>query len=353
VTDLRAGVHYLGSDGDFRSWFGTDADCLDYLEWLRWPKGFVCPRCEAGGGWATSDGRFKCVTCGNRTSTTAGTLFDRRRTPLSVWFAACWMFASQKDGVSALSLQRALEIGSYPTAWAMLHRLRAVLVRPGRDRLSGVVEVDETVIGGVEPGLSGGRSRGKKKSLVAVAVERKDPNGLGRRRMSPIDDASSETLRAFLLDSVVEGSTVVTDGWQAYRHATEGLYVHERQVVAKNEASQLMPGVHRVASLSKRWLLGPTRDRSRPIIWGSTSTSSCSGSTAAVRAAAGFSSTAFSSSPSPMNRCVIETSSSTQRQRRCRLVRRSSGAIRRSSGAIRRAWSVRRRTGRGGWRDLE
>src|SRR5450756_2630037 len=130
----RAGLHYPRSAGEFQSWFGTDADCLDYLDWLRWPEGFACPRCGHGGGWAVADGRYKCVACGGRTSVTAGTLFDRRRTPLTVWFTACWMFASQKDGVSALSLQRSLEIGSYPTAWAMLHRLRSVLVRPGRDR---------------------------------------------------------------------------------------------------------------------------------------------------------------------------------------------------------------------------
>ena len=105
---------------------------------------------------------------------TAGTLFDRRRTPLTVWFTACWMFATAKDGVSAQSLQRALEIGSYQTAWAMLHRLRSVLVRPGRDRLTGTVEVDETYIGGEEPGLRGGRARGKK-SLVGVAIEVKNP----------------------------------------------------------------------------------------------------------------------------------------------------------------------------------
>src|ERR1019366_5735802 len=101
------------------------------LEWLRWPKGFVCPRCSFAGGWPTADGRFKCTLCGARTSITAGTLFDRRRTPLTVWFAAVWMFATQKDGVSALSLARSLEIGSYQTAWAMLHRLRCALVRPG------------------------------------------------------------------------------------------------------------------------------------------------------------------------------------------------------------------------------
>jgi hypothetical protein len=102
----RAGRHYPRSAGEFQSWFATDADCLDYLEWLHWPDGFVCPRCEHAGGWAIGDGRYKCAGCAARTSVTAGTLFDRRRTPLTVWFAACWMFASQKDGVSALSLQR-------------------------------------------------------------------------------------------------------------------------------------------------------------------------------------------------------------------------------------------------------
>ena len=177
VTGRRvAGVHYPGSTGEFQAWFASDADCLDYLEWLRWPSGFVCPQCAHVGGWRIADGRYKYAGCGARTSVTAGTLFDRRRTPLTVWFTVCWMFASQKDGVSALSLQRALEIGSYPTAWAMLHRLRSVLVRPGRDRLAGTVEVDETYIGGEEPGLRGGRAK-VKKALVGVAVEVNEDSG--------------------------------------------------------------------------------------------------------------------------------------------------------------------------------
>ena len=113
------------------------ADCLDYLEWLRWPGGFTCPCCGYAGGWRLGDGRYECVGCHGRTSVTAGTIFDRTRTPLTVWFTACWLFATAKDGISALSLQRALEIGSYQTAWAMLARLRSVLVRPGRDRLAG------------------------------------------------------------------------------------------------------------------------------------------------------------------------------------------------------------------------
>lgn len=163
------GVHYPASVGEFTAWFHTDADCLDYLEWLRWPHGFVCPDCGHVGGWRLADGRFRCAGCLGRTSATAGTIFDRTRTPLTVWFAACWQFAVEKSGVSALSMQRTLEIGSYQTAWAMPHRLRAVLVRSGRERLAGTVEMDETYIGGDEPGLRGGRAGGKK-WLVGIAI---------------------------------------------------------------------------------------------------------------------------------------------------------------------------------------
>jgi len=184
VDAPRAGVHYPRSTGEVQAWFRTDADCLDYLEWLRWPAGFSCPDCGQGGGWRLGDGRFMCAGCGGRTSVTAGTVFDRTRTPLTLWFNACWLFATRKDGISALSLQRTLEIGSYQTAWAMLHRLRAVLVRPEREQLSGTVEVDETIIGGQEPGLRGGRARGKK-VLTVIAVEVIKPRGFGRCRMAP------------------------------------------------------------------------------------------------------------------------------------------------------------------------
>ena len=191
---------------------------------------------------------------------TAGTLFDRRRTPLTVWFTACWMFASQKDGVSGLSLQRALEIGSYPTAWAMLHRLRSVLVRPGRDRLTGTVEVDETYIGGQEPGLRGGRAKGKK-SLIGVAVELAQPRGYGRVRMAILADASAASLHPFVTDNIAPGATVITDAWQGYRGIDKLGYTHDRrsQRAARargQDPGELLPGVHRVASLAKRWLLG-------------------------------------------------------------------------------------------------
>lgn len=256
----RAGIHYPSSLGGFHSWFATDDDCLDYLAWLRWPDGFVCPRCAHPGGWKLGDGRYKCVNCGKCTSVTAGTLFDRRRTPLTVWFTACWLFATQKDGLSALSLQRELAIGSYPTAWAMLHRLRQVLVRPGRERLKGVVEVDETYIGGQEPGLSGGRAKGKK-ALVEVAVEVLEPRGYGRYRMGILTDGSAASLHAFIVEHVEPGTRVITDGWSGYRGIEVLGYIHEarsqRAAAARGEdPGGLLPGVHRVDALVKRWLLG-------------------------------------------------------------------------------------------------
>ncbi len=255
----HAGTHYPRSLGEFQAWFRTDADCLDYLEWLRWPGAFTCPDCGLG-GWRLGDGRFMCSGCGGRTSVTAGTIFDRTRTPLTVWFSACWLFATGKDGISALSVKRTLEIGSYQTAWAMLHRLRSVLVRPGRDRLAGVVEVDETYIGGEESGLSGGRAKGKK-VLTGLAVEVREPKGFGRCRMLPLADASAESLHSFVTDHVEPGTRVITDGWQGYRGLEKLGYVHDRrsQRAARalgEDPGELLPTVHRVASLAKRWLLG-------------------------------------------------------------------------------------------------
>ena len=211
------------------------------------------------GRWL-GDGRFMCAGCGGRTSVTAGTVFDRTRTPLTVWFNVCWLFATSKDGVSALSLQRTLEIGSYQSAWAMRHRLRSVLVRSERVQLTGTVEVDETFIGGHEPGLRGGRATGKK-VLTGIAVEIRGPKGLGKCRMAPLVDASAKSLHAFVTDHVEPGATVITDAWQGYRGLDALGYVHDRrsQRAARargEDPGELLPAVHRVASLAKRWLLG-------------------------------------------------------------------------------------------------
>jgi transposase-like protein len=264
----RAGAHYPRSTGEFLAWFRTDEDCLDYLEWLRWPGGFACPHCGHAGGWRLADGRIECGGCSRRTSVTAGTIFDKTRTPLTVWFHACWLFATAKDGISAQHLQQTLEIGSYQTAWAMLHRLRSALVRPGRDRLAGTVEVDETFIGGEEHGLRGGRQPGKK-VLTGIAVEISEPKGIGRCRMAVLADASAASLCPFVTGNVEPGSHVITDGWVGYNGLAAKGYDHERrnqEAAARRgeDPGDLLPAVHRVASLCKRWLLGTHQGRVAP-----------------------------------------------------------------------------------------
>ena len=251
-----AGKDYPGSYAELLAWFPDEAACVDYLEWLRWPEGFRCPRCAAVAGWRLSSGRWQCGGCGHQASVTAGTVFHKSRTPLRLWLAAAWLMTSQKHGVSALGLQRALGLGSYQTAWAMLHRYRTAMVRPGRERLSGLVEVDETYVGGLEGDVYGRQT--ETKSTVAIAVEIKQPKGFGRVRMQTVTDVSKDSLIPFVTDAVEPGATVHTDGWQAYWTVPDHGYEHKRTVMRQQSdpAHVVMPGVHRVASLLKRWLLG-------------------------------------------------------------------------------------------------
>ena len=132
--------------------FRSEEDCLGYLAKLRWPNGFVCPRCEATGGWLASRGRWICRACRYQASVLAGTVFQDTHKPLRMWFRAIWHITSQKSGASAVSLQKELGLGSYLTAWTWLHKLRRAMVRPGRDLLQGRVEVDESIVGGEAKG---------------------------------------------------------------------------------------------------------------------------------------------------------------------------------------------------------
>jgi transposase-like protein len=175
---------------------------------------------------------------------------------LRLWFAAAWQMTSQKHGVSALGIQRSLGLGSYQTAWAMLHRYRRAMVRPGRERLTGLVEVDEAYLGGVEGGVFGRQT--DTKAIVAIAVEIKQPKGFGRIRLQRVDDVSKDSLISFIESAVEPGATVHTDGWQAYWTVPDRGYQHERTIMRAQPAPAhvVMPGVHRIASLLKRWLLG-------------------------------------------------------------------------------------------------
>lgn len=235
--------------------FSSEQACRDYLFRLRWPEGFRCLRCRETKAWPLRTGLWQCASCGHQISVTAGTIFQDTRTPLTVWFRAMWWVTSQKNGVSALGLQRVLGLGSYQTAWAWLHKLRRAMVRPGRDRLSGRVEVDETYLGGLEEGVRGRQTESK--ALIVVAAQ-EDGKGIGRIRMRRIPDASARSLVPFVEESVEPGSVVHTDGWLGYAPLESKGYIPVITFLRgkKKSPSELLPRVHRVVSLLKRWLLG-------------------------------------------------------------------------------------------------
>jgi len=238
---------------EFREHFSTEDSCINYLITLRWPKGFECPKCSNQKMRRTTRGLFECKKCSRQTSVTAGTLFHNTRKPLRLWFEAMWHITNQKYGANALGLQRVLGLGSYHTAWRWLHKLRRAMVRPGRDNLSGIVEIDETYVGGER---SGKRGRGaENKTLVAVAVEDKSEisatgKGIGRIRLQLISDASAESLNAFIRAHVTVGSCIRTDGWSGYHSVSTIGYEH----IVVNPMDLKI--AHLTISLLKRWLLG-------------------------------------------------------------------------------------------------
>src|SRR5882724_9461111 len=240
---------FPGTGMELEQRFATDEACRHYLEQLRWPDGFRCPSCQSSDAWRMERGLWLCSACRRQVSVTAGTIFQDSHLPLTVWFRAMWHVIVQKNGVSALGLQRTLGLGSYRTAWALLHKLRRAMVRPGRERLQGRIEVDETYWGAPEPGLRGRQIQDK--ALILIAAEERG-KGIGRIRLRQAPTPSREQLHGFIGWAVEPGSTVPTDGLPAYLDLTG--YPHER-VVLRGQAD-LLPRVHRVASLLKRWLLG-------------------------------------------------------------------------------------------------
>lgn len=259
-----AGQDYPRTWEQFLDWFPDEPSCIAYLERLRWPEGFVCLRCGVmDAAYRGSRGRWVCRHCRYQGTVTAGTVFEKTRTPLRSWLAAVWYITNQKQGVTALGLQRVLGLGSYQTAWAMLHRLRRAMVRHGRGRLSGVVEVDEAFLGHLRRKLPGKGKNARNQMIgtqvpVAIAIEIKEPKGFGRVRLRRLPDVTAASLIPFVQDTIKPGSVVRTDGSGAYHKLPNYGYPRDRNVVsyAGPPAHVSLPGVHRVAALLKRWLLG-------------------------------------------------------------------------------------------------
>jgi len=205
--------------------FSTEDACRAYLRERRWAEGFACPRCGSKEAWAMKAGRWLCRGCRKQVSVLAGTIFQDTRLPLTTWFRAMWHVTSQKNGASALGLQRALGLGSYKTAWSVLHKLRRAMGRPGRERLHGTVEVDETHWGGEEEGAAGRQT--EEKALIMVAAEI-DGRNIGRIRLRHVRDLRQSTLHGFISEMAQPGSTVRTDGLPAHQSLTG--YTHDRRI---------------------------------------------------------------------------------------------------------------------------
>jgi transposase-like protein len=257
-----AGKDYPTTWIQFLDWFHSEEACHTYLEGLRWPTGFICPKCDASGNTQRSSrGRWVCRTCKYQATVTAGTIFDKTRTEIRVWFSAIWYITNQKHGVSALGLQRVLGLGSYETAWTMLHRLRRAMVRPSRELLTGEVEVDEAYLALTERGKPKSSKANKSnttKLLVVIAVEILQPKSFGRIRVRRIEKADFINLIPFIRESIDTGASIHTDGSTAYTKLKDEGYEHRRTVHLGSDvqAHDSMPGVHRVAALLQRWLLG-------------------------------------------------------------------------------------------------
>jgi len=246
---------------EMRDWFSTEEACRAYLARLRWPDGIICPACGSKEVWGKKPPLNRCASCKHDFSLTSGTLFADTHKPLRLWFEAIWDVTNQKSGASALGLQRVLGLGSYRTAWNWLHKLRRAMVRPGRDRLHEVAEVDEAFIGGPRPGKRGRGAAGK--SLVMIAAE-VDGKKIGRIRMVRIADASAINLLPAVVQSIEPGTLVQTDGWRAYNGLKDLGYGHEVIHPTEELGENLLPRINLTVSLLKRWLLGTHQGSVRP-----------------------------------------------------------------------------------------
>jgi len=247
------GEGYPENRREFDMMFATNEACMTYLGNLRWKGGFVCRKCGGTTAWILTRGVWECTKCGVHRSPTEGTLLHRTRFPLKTWFDAAWHVCEQKNGMSALGLQRAMGFGSYHTAWEWLHRMRHAMVLPGRGKLTGEVEVDETFVGGVKSGKRGRGAVGK--SLVLIAAEVRG-SAIGRIRLQVIPDSKAETLLDSVEVLVERGSDVVTDGLSGYTGLPTRGFNHTVSRQTPELGRNLLPKAHRIASLLKRWILG-------------------------------------------------------------------------------------------------
>ena len=246
---------------DFQRQFADEEACRQYLEACRWPEGFRCPRCGHERAFPLGEWqRRECAKCRYQVSVTAGTVLHRTKLPLTVWFWAAYLMATDKRGISALLVQRQLAIRRYETAWLLLHKLRRAMVNAAREPLHGEVEIDDTWVGGPQPGLRGSRQlKGRKAALVAVAVEKRGTR-TGRARMAVIPDFQATTLLAFIKQNIARGSTIYSDGLKQFTGLEEAGYQHvprtqPRRADLGKGTKPVVPLADRATGNLQQWLI--------------------------------------------------------------------------------------------------
>lgn len=247
-------MEYPTNQIEFEKAFATDEQCIEYLAQLRFVNGFICPKCNHTGYWINNRGLAVCKICKYQLSVTAGTIFHKSRIPLSLLFRVLWSIVAQKNGASASGVQRILGLEKYSTAWTWLHKFRRLTVLPNREKLTGIIEVDETLVGGKQSGKRGRGAEGK--ILVIIAIE-KLGRKTGRVRLATIPNASKASINQFIKSNIEKESVVITDGWKGYNDLSKMKYTREiEDKKLKLDDELILPNVHRIASLLKRWLLG-------------------------------------------------------------------------------------------------
>ncbi len=258
---------------EFQRVFPDDESCARYLEHLRWPHGFTCMRCGNIGEPYRFAKRtsvvLRCRACHANVSLTASTVMKSSHTPLSMWFWGAYLVTTQTPGQSALQFQRQLGLSRYETAFQMLHKLRAGMVRPKRDAIGSQypVEVDETLVGGRTKGE--GRGAHHKATVVgavevrprAAGAEGRKPNRTsyaGRLRLRLVPNRGAKTITGFVQKNVAKGAVVRTDGWQGYDGLAKMGYSHQSLVLDGDgeRTDTHLPMIHIAFSNLKTWLLG-------------------------------------------------------------------------------------------------
>jgi transposase-like protein len=244
---------------EFQRTFATEAACAAFLMDLRWPEGFVCLACGGGASLVYESRRVVvCRKCRKHWYLTAGTVMHRSKLPLQTWFYGAFVVATLTPGISAVQFQKQLGLSRYETAFQMLHKLRAALVAPEREPLTGVVEVDETFVGGIHRGGARGRSQARKTMVVGAVEVVQGPHRTraGRIRLEALPEATSEALLEFLRHHVIPGTRVHTDGFRGYSgRLDEAGYVHRPEPGAE------LLHIHRTFANLKTWLRGTHHDR--------------------------------------------------------------------------------------------